>query len=191
MLKLIKNSEMVKMPWKNGLGITNEMAIHPPTASFPVDDFQWRVSSAEIKGTNLFSHFNDYDRLLVVWKGEGLILNGIRIMPFTPYKFRGEETIRCELIKSEVLDIGVIYRRDLFECEMDVHHGQLNQKNSLTTERHHTNFVFCAVGLLNVHGLFLQEGDLLQMTGPLTSEITSLSQSTFILIRIAEKKHPI
>jgi len=40
--------DFVPKPWKNGLGVTREIHIHPEGANFETDDFLWRLSSADV-----------------------------------------------------------------------------------------------------------------------------------------------
>jgi len=111
------------MPWKNGLGITNQIDIHPPGSSFPQDKFNWRLSTATITGPNTFSHFPGYDRILVVWTGSGLQLNGDKnLLPLQPYAFPGEEDNYCALIDpdSKVVDYGIMFSRDRVKGSMRV-----------------------------------------------------------------------
>ena len=54
-LTLLTTDHYGAMPWKNGLGVTAQIAIHPPGATLA--DFTWRISSAEVRGSNPFSNF--------------------------------------------------------------------------------------------------------------------------------------
>ncbi len=40
--------DFVPKPWKNGLGVTREIHIHPEGANFEEDSFLWRLSSADV-----------------------------------------------------------------------------------------------------------------------------------------------
>ncbi len=187
MVKLTKYSEMIKLPWKNGLGLSSEIAIHPATAKFPADDFHWRLSCAEVSSANTFSEFSGFDRILTVWKGNGLFINGIKASPLVPFYFSGNGIASCKLINSEVIDLGLIYRSDLYTAKMDVVQSDANKKTSHKFNLGDFCFIFCIEGLLNVHGLFLQTGDTLQLSGLIESEIFAASKSTYILVSIEEK----
>lgn len=54
-MKIIRASEYKTMPWKNGGGVTVEIAIHPPGAS--VNAFDWRISMATVAQDGPFSSF--------------------------------------------------------------------------------------------------------------------------------------
>ncbi|MFN9927385.1 MAG: HutD family protein, partial [Phenylobacterium sp.] len=59
---LLRAADRLAVPWKNGGGITRELAVWPPGASF--DDFVWRVSMAEVHQDGPFSSFPGVDRIL-------------------------------------------------------------------------------------------------------------------------------
>ncbi len=62
------------VPWKNGGGLTSEVATGPRGAR--VDDFDWRVSIARIERDGPFSMFPGVDRTLVLLSGGPLTLAG-------------------------------------------------------------------------------------------------------------------
>lgn len=71
-MRILRASEYKTMPWKNGGGVTVEIAIHPPGAS--VDAFDWRVSMATVAQDGPFSSFPGVDRTLAIIEGNGLAL---------------------------------------------------------------------------------------------------------------------
>lgn len=67
MLRLPAN-ERRRQPWKNGGGVTTEVCAFPAGSS--IDDFQWRISLAEVTSAGPFSRFPGVDRVLTVLEGE-------------------------------------------------------------------------------------------------------------------------
>ncbi len=120
MRSIIKSKEIALTPWKNGLGVTSELAIRPAGADFKKNDFDWRLSSALVTGNNVFSHFPGYNRLLFVLSGHGLKLNNYTVGPSESHRFLGEDSIECVPVGGPVLDLGVIFNRSRFRCEMEV-----------------------------------------------------------------------
>jgi len=59
-------------PWKNGAGLTREIAVEPPGAG--LGNFDWRVSVAEVERDAPFSAFAGVDRCIVLLEGGGLRL---------------------------------------------------------------------------------------------------------------------
>ena len=121
MKSVITTSDIPLQPWKNGLGVTSELAISPPGADFKLNNFDWRISSAMVTGDNVFSHFAGYNRLLFVLTGHGIILNRkTTIIAGESHRFLGEDSIECSVVQGPVLDLGVIFQRDRFRSEMEV-----------------------------------------------------------------------
>ena len=109
------------MPWKNGGGITREMAIFPEGATLGAGDFLWRVSSADVSTGGPFSLFPEHDRLLFLLSGGGVILSGegreVRLdRPLKGHRFRGDTPYGCTLLNGPVTDFNVIWRRDVLNC---------------------------------------------------------------------------
>jgi hypothetical protein len=104
------------MPWKNGLGSTLELAIHPSRRE-GLADFTWRVSIATVPNDGPFSSFPGYDRIILVIDGHGMALSHTpeggtaRIGALEPYAFRGDWSTHCTLIDGPVHDFNVMTRR--------------------------------------------------------------------------------
>src|ERR1700760_358654 len=71
-LSILRASERKAVPWKNGGGVTHEIAAQPPGAD--MSSFDWRISSAVGASEGPFSVFEGIDRTLLVLSGEGLAL---------------------------------------------------------------------------------------------------------------------
>ena len=102
------------MPWKNGLGSTTEIAIHPSDAK--LDDFDWRVSMAQVASDGPFSSFAAIDRTLLVLEGNGIDLSiagqaEMRIDRETIYCFPGDQPTSARLVDGAIVDLNVMSRR--------------------------------------------------------------------------------
>jgi uncharacterized protein len=183
-MKLVSLSKLKKTPWKNGLGLTSEIAIEPKTSKFPADSFFWRISCAEVTGQNQFSQFLGYERWLVVWKGDGLILNGQKLLPFETFRFDGNEKINCELIESSVLDLGVIFKKGQVRCRMEVLCGNAQETIKLKSDDTTRRFLFFAEGSGVAEGQKISEEDILDLEDSATFELVYLSKSRCVLIEI-------
>lgn len=184
-MKLLKKSDYQEMPWKNGLGSTAQIAIHPSGADFAKSEYLWRVSSATVRSDGPFSQFPGYDRWLVVLSGEGLLINGFPLLPFSPFHFSGEDLIHCELIRDAVVDLGIIYRRDEVQASMVLNDLQGAQTLALTQGLH---FLFCVEGTLQAGTLKVSEGDTLQVSGPTVLELQSSGDSAakYLHLKLSE-----
>lgn len=110
-------------PWKNGAGLTREIATHPRDAGF--DDFDWRLSVAEVTRDGPFSVFPGVDRHIVLLQGTGMRLvcaqGGLdhrlehRGLPFA---FAGELPVEAHLIAGATSDLNVMTRRGRWQAEV-------------------------------------------------------------------------
>ena len=71
-MRILRASDYRSMPWKNGGGVTTEIAVSPHGAG--LDDFDWRVSMARVETGGPFSVFTGIDRTLSILDGEGMRL---------------------------------------------------------------------------------------------------------------------
>ena len=114
-LTVRRREEHRRMPWKNGLGVTEEIAIAPEGATL-ADSFLWRLSSALVQADGPFSLFPGYDRTLVVIDGAGMILDadGKRTTLArldAPFVFPGEASVTSALSEGPIRDFNVMALR--------------------------------------------------------------------------------
>jgi environmental stress-induced protein Ves len=162
-LKTILKQQYLLMPWKNGQGSTAQIRIFPSNAPFPSDQFLWRLSTAPVKASGPFSVFPGCNRLLVVLSGQGLKLNDQELLPLKPLEFSGEFQIRGELIRDEIVDLGLIFRRGKVRAQMEVLE-KLPEALKLDSSVK-THVLFCISGGFEVQGLKIGAGDCLQVEG--------------------------
>lgn len=110
-------------PWKNGGGSTREIACWPPGAG--LDDFDWRVSVANIDSSGPFSRFLGVDRVIVLLEGNGAYLQGDGVdhrlgVPLQPFAFPGEAAIDCTLLGGSSSDFNVMSRRGKLLADVHV-----------------------------------------------------------------------
>jgi len=108
-----------RTPWKNGRGVTEELAIWPERASLERGDFAWRISRARVVENGAFSSFPGFERILVVSEGAGLVLEHgssaprARVRPLEPYRFDGAWPTTAELVSGPVADFGLLVEHGL------------------------------------------------------------------------------
>jgi len=71
LITIISPKEFKAIPWKNGLGVTTELAISKPG---DIHHFDWRLSIASVVENGVFSNFSGYQRNLILISGDGLTL---------------------------------------------------------------------------------------------------------------------
>lgn len=182
-MKLIRKSQYRRMPWKNGQGFTDEIAISPDGAAFPNEPFVWRLSAATISTANTFSQFPGYDRWLAILRGPGLVLDGKPLRLGECVRFAGEETFSCAPIADEVTDIGLIFDRVQIDAQMERKSFIRGQHRlELRTGFH---FMICTRGRFECRGLHVETGDTLQAAATSSFAIESGDAFDIFLISMA------
>lgn len=115
--RVIRARDLVRVPWKNGGGTTAELAAFPEGANF--DNFEWRISMADVASDGPFSPFPGIDRTLVVLEGSGIELDVAgtlhRLNPLSPsLSFSGDEITVGRLLSGPIRDLNVMTRRGRF-----------------------------------------------------------------------------
>lgn len=155
---IIRLADCPSQPWKNGLGRTREIAIHPPTANG--ENFAWRVSLAEVDSDAPFSRFPGVDRHLVLLQGDGfsMTLDGDRThaltTPLVPFAFAGEADVQVHLQGGATRDFNLMVRRT-------AGHGELKVWSEPGTHQlpASTVLVHVAAGTISIDGQRLHVGD--------------------------------
>jgi uncharacterized protein len=107
-MRVIRPDAFVTMPWKNGGGITHEIA-----REMEGERILWRLSMAEVASDGPFSSFPGLTRILTVIRGAGLVLRTpegvITAEPMHPVRFSGDLPVECTRIAGDVTDLNVIF----------------------------------------------------------------------------------
>ncbi len=123
-MRKLTAEDYVVMPWKNGGGTTTQLAISPAGAN--LENFDWRISTAQVASDGPFSAFPGVDRSLAVLRGHGLILaegDGERCRlgeGADPFVFRGEQRITASLKGGPVVDFNVMTRSSVCAHTLEV-----------------------------------------------------------------------
>jgi environmental stress-induced protein Ves len=126
-MEIIRYAELKAIPWRNGGGVTRELARHPRTppaqaslqTAAPDDAWDWRVSIAEVSKAGAFSTFAGMDRVLTVVDGELLLLSvdGAEhpLEKYRPFRFSGDAESAGALPTGDIRDLNVITRNGSFK----------------------------------------------------------------------------
>lgn len=122
MNRLIQYASLRPTPWKNGGGVTTELAMSPPGAG--LGDFDWRVSLASIAEDGPFSQFPGVDRTLVMVSGDGVLLEvgdqRVVLSPSEPLvEFAGEDPVHATVGGQTTLDFNVLTRRGSYRHRIE------------------------------------------------------------------------
>jgi environmental stress-induced protein Ves len=118
-MEIIRFAELRSEPWRNGGGVTRELASHPKAASAQDGAWDWRVSIADISKAGDFSAFPGMERVLTVIDGELLLLtvDGAEhpLEQYRPFRFSGEAAAHGDLPTGDIRDLNVITRTGSFK----------------------------------------------------------------------------
>ncbi|APA85208.1 HutD family protein [Paraburkholderia sprentiae WSM5005] len=132
-ITLIRGADLVAAPWKNGGGVTREVAAFPSAGGgqgAASHDFLWRVSVADVARAGPFSRFDGVDRTLVLLSGAGMLLDELGDAgvvdthalrePLDIARFDGEARIDARLVDGATRDFNLMVRRDAAQGELEV-----------------------------------------------------------------------
>ena len=107
-MRIILASDFQTQPWKNGGGITHEIA-----RKNEGDSLLWRLSIAEVSSDGPFSAFIGLSRILTVIDGAGLWLDTpqgrLDALPLKPLPFSGDLPVSSRMIDGPIRDFNLIF----------------------------------------------------------------------------------
>jgi environmental stress-induced protein Ves len=131
--RVLRAAERVATAWKNGGGVTREVAAFPEGAGLA--DFHWRVSLADVADGGPFSVFPEVDRIITLVRGAGMALtvDGVETTvgePYRPFAFPGDAATDCRLLGGPLTDLNVMARRGRSSARIDI----VGRADATTTE---------------------------------------------------------
>ena len=169
--------------WKNGGGVTREVAKSPSQAPF------WRVSIANVDQEGPFSSFVDLDRILTVIEGKGMVLahkNGDLVADLhIPVHFSGSDAIDGLLPNGPIQDFNLIFDGSKLDADVSViDTAVLYNRPSSTSVM---TLVYCLTGAFKLLGskTLLRHDGVMNPGGKLTA---AGHTSTALVIQISSKR---
>lgn len=181
---IIRFGDGAPRPWRNGLGTTRELAVHPSAASG--DDFLWRISIAEVDSAAPFSRFPGIDRHIVLIEGAGFGMTldeghqHALTTPFAPFAFPGEASVAVTLVAGPTRDFNLMVRRTQARGSVTV--WQHAGSRSLAAD---CVLVYAARGEIETADGRLQAGDAWRATAPAAGSIVLRDGAVALAVRIA------
>ena len=123
MLQLVRQSQFVEGRWRNGMGVSWEIAAMRAEGQ---EDFSWRLAKARIDADVPFSIYRGMDRVFMQLQGNGLDLEfeGGRVLEvhesFVPHSFSCDIPLNCKLLDGPCIDLNLFTARDSFQSEASV-----------------------------------------------------------------------
>lgn len=149
--RVVRGAALTATRWKNGGGLTREIAAYPVGAS--LDTFVWRVSVAEVDRSGPFSKFPGVERTLVLLAGAGMHLSQARgatfalTEPLALARFDGAVAVDAQLVDGATRDFNLMVRRDCAHASLELWDGSHANRRVLDAD---AALVFCASGALGV-----------------------------------------
>lgn len=130
-MRIIEFASLKVQPWRNGGGVTREIALGG-TATEPA----WRLSIADVTAAGAFSAFPGMERTFTVIEGDvvELTVDGVvrRLERFRPLKFDGGSTTSCALPTGACRALNVMTRKDSFAAGVLI--AELSKKQPLPVQ---------------------------------------------------------
>ncbi|MEU2378452.1 HutD/Ves family protein [Streptomyces misionensis] len=126
-VRVLRADERPAAPWKNGGGLTREIAAAPGGAG--TSDFEWRVSLADVDRGGPFSRFEGVDRIITLVDGPGMVLT-VDGAPhavaerYAPFAFPGDAATDCRLLGGPLVDFNVMTRRGRAAARVEIVRGR-------------------------------------------------------------------
>ena len=108
---VVRLADVTATTWRNGGGVTRELVAWPPQ-----DEWQWRMSVAEVERSGPFSRFEGVQRWFAVIRGAGVALDiageqHTLTTESTPLAFDGAAPTDCQLLNGSTQDFNLMVRR--------------------------------------------------------------------------------
>ncbi|WP_258803738.1 HutD/Ves family protein [Pseudarthrobacter sp. NS4] len=130
-MEIIRFADLKAEPWRNGGGVTRQIAAQPSPSVASEDapngranggrdpGWDWRVSIADVTKAGDFSPFPGMERVLTVIEGELLLLSvdGAEhpMEKYRPFRFAGGAATSGKLPTGDVRNLNVITRAGAFK----------------------------------------------------------------------------
>jgi environmental stress-induced protein Ves len=165
-MQIIRRHELREGRWRNGMGVSWDIASDPPE----VEDFGWRFAIARIDADVPFSHYPGVDRIFTLIAGEGLDLDfaggpGLAVdRLFVPHAYPCDVQTFCRLRHGPCRALNLFTRRGLWTATADI--------LSSGAEISHPGpiLLFALRGAADVNGQALGEGDAAIADGRVTAD---------------------
>ncbi|MFH7338414.1 HutD family protein [Streptomyces sp. KHY 26] len=127
-VRVLRADGRAAAPWKNGGGLTREVAAAPDGAG--TADFAWRVSLADVAREGPFSRFEGVDRVITLVDGPGMVLTvdgsaHTVAERYAPFAFPGDADTDCRLLGGPLVDFNVMTRRGRAGARVEILRGRV------------------------------------------------------------------
>lgn len=121
--QLLSARDRDPQPWRNGGGLTREVVSYPPGSS--LEDFDWRLSLAEVEKPGPFSLFPGVDRFLTVLRGklelrfQSGTFAALSSQDRDVLAFSGDDPVVGGPVDGSVSDLNLMVKRSRFRGKLE------------------------------------------------------------------------
>jgi uncharacterized protein len=185
MLRILRSADYPTRPWKNGGGTTRDIAVSPPGAL--LEDFDWRLSLAQVDRDGPFSRFDNVDRTLVLLDGAMTLHERDRridLVRHEPVTFAGERAIDATVAGGATLDFNVMTRRG--RVQHVVRRESFGKQASIEVSAGNTIVVFALESGLTLDGEQLLTYDTAIISAPQVVNAASTGLVAALVVEIGD-----
>lgn len=159
MLRIFPQSDLIEGRWRNGQGVSWEIAAHKEIGA---PDFSWRFAKARIDNDVPFSIYPGMDRIFMMLDGGGMDLEfeDGKVLhvheKFVPHEFSCDVPLNCKLLQGPSMDLNLFAARDAFQVSAHVLH--INAEHKFTTQDS-TSVFYALESDCKLNGVHLNQGD--------------------------------
>ena len=154
-MRIIRSTDFVEGRWRNGMGVSWDIASDPPDEA----DFGWRFAIARIDADVPFSRYENVDRIFTLIEGDGLDLDfeGRKTLAvdslFVPHPYACDVPTFCRLRAGPCYALNLFMRRGAWTADAEI----LSSRSDIS----HPGpiLLFALKGRATVNGSDLAEGD--------------------------------
>jgi hypothetical protein len=125
-MQILRSGDMVDVPWKNGGGITREIA-----KGLRGTQTLWRISRADVAADGAFSDFAGLTRILTVVQGGTMLLDhagGTLVARlWEPLRFDGGLKVHARLTDGPLTDLNLMFDPTLCHADVILREGPATQ----------------------------------------------------------------
>jgi uncharacterized protein len=182
---VVRFADCAPESWANGGGVTRVIAKGWICRSS--NDFDWRLSVADVTTSGSFSALPGVDRVITLADGPGLLMKvddeEFALDPFRPVRFAGEARTQCQVIEP-TRDFNVMTRRDVCSATVSIRVGS----GILAAPLDVISYVVALKGQANVNFsdadvVMLEQFDTVMLTAAAELRVVSGGRAAVIRIR--------
>jgi environmental stress-induced protein Ves len=180
----VRFAELPLVPWRNGGGVTREVAVDGSGGQ----DFEWRISIADVNLAGPFSAFPGIDRIVTLLDGErmDLLIDGVKqvLGLHETLKFDGASQTSCTLPFGPTRDLNVMTRRDRRSAVVTV--GDLSETRAISVAVNEVLVLLNGSAIVtgaDGRRAALRPLDAVRPTGPVVRQVTGSGRVAVVLIQ--------